>query len=180
MARIGKLPRAGSMLVAAGIVPILAMPVGARPDQHMRPDQPTMSNQAAVAASHTETIQWIDAATGRLTRTWTRPAASASVTRHSPARPPSTDGTGRSIYRLDCSDPNPYWDVRNYPPLVCFANSGDLDVQIYHAYEVDSGNNTGWFRWLDTNGNEVTTTISDRWVTVIFSFRVTVTHIHIN
>lgn len=44
-----------------------------------------------------------------------------------------------------CTAPNDFWDVWNYPPLVCFANAGTISVSIYDVYEVDSGNNTGWF-----------------------------------
>lgn len=53
------------------------------------------------------------------------------------------------INRVDgCSDPNDFWDVRNYPPLICFANAGDAtSLNIYQVYEVDSGNNTGYFKY---------------------------------
>jgi hypothetical protein len=53
-------------------------------------------------------------------------------------------------------------------------------VQVYLVYEVDSGDNTGWFRWLNAAGRELTTTIDDRWTSVMFTEQVTVTHVHIN
>src|SRR5205823_13548199 len=103
----------------------------------------------------------IDPATGAAVRTWTgRPERAAAI--RAAVIPPAaaatagtSTGTGTTglatvlpaIRRVTCSDPNPYWDVRNYPPLVCFADAGDISVAIYSVYEVDSGNNTGSFTW---------------------------------
>lgn len=46
-----------------------------------------------------------------------------------------------------CTDPNSYWVVRNYPPLVCFAYAGSISVAIYSVYQVNTGNNAGWFEY---------------------------------
>ena len=146
------------------------------------------------------TLKWIDAGTGTVTRTWTGPAVAATAIRRAVVPPPDTvAGTGTDTdagsdagvaggaqlgpvlpltRRLSCSDPNPYWDVRNYPPLLCFADAGDINVAIYSVYEVDSGNNSGSVTWWYNSRGFVQPL--GRWTSVFFSARVFVSHIHIN
>ncbi|HSV66443.1 MAG TPA: hypothetical protein VLJ59_11130 [Mycobacteriales bacterium] len=84
-------------------------------------------------------------------------------------------------YRVwECDDPNPYWTVRNYPPLICLANAGDIAVHITDVYQVDSGDNTGSFTWVSPTGRTYVTYLNDRFITAVFSARITVTHVHIN
>ena len=62
-----------------------------------------------------------------------------------------------NLNRVDnCIWPNPFLDFWNNGPLVCFANSGSQSVTIYSVYRVNSGNNSGSFRYdqgpASTNG----------------------------
>lgn len=78
-----------------------------------------------------------------------------------------------------CTDPNSYWDVRNYPPLVCFANAGSISVAIYSVYQVNTGNNAGWFEYY-YGGYYYDTPNLGKWNTVNFTnFRPEVTFIQI-
>jgi hypothetical protein len=169
----------------AGILSTLAATVVgtavAVPDASASPaSRPTPAATARAAA-----VEWIDANTGAVTRTWTGSPEQAAAIRQRVVAPPGT-AAGRNdsgtvqplLRRVSCTDPNPYWDVRNYPPLLCFADAGDLNVAIYSVYEVDAGNNTGSFTWW-YNGSGHVLTLS-RWTSAIFSVRVFVSHIHIN
>lgn len=52
------------------------------------------------------------------------------------------EGMTPNINRVDsCLLPNSFFNFFNNGPLVCFANSGTLNVAIYSVYEVDSGAN---------------------------------------
>jgi hypothetical protein len=51
-----------------------------------------------------------------------------------------------NLNRVDnCTWPNSFLAFWNNGPLVCFANSGSQNVEIYAVYRVDSGNNAGSF-----------------------------------
>jgi hypothetical protein len=200
MARIAMLTRASMVLVAVGITAVLVTPAAAVPARpgtpagsvpparastpvgSITPGRASTPDLASTPVGHLATVRWVDPRTGRLVRSWTGPARLATPTRRTSDLPSAQPGTEMepSIHRRHCTDPNQYWVVRNYPPLVCFANPGDIDVQIYLVYEVDSGDNTGWFRWLNEAGRELTTTIDSRWTSVMFTERVSVTHVHIN
>lgn len=67
--------------------------------------------------------------------------------KHQPARhQPDNFGISPDINRVfGCTDPNSFWDLRNYPPLVCFANNGVININVYQVYEIDTGNNAGNF-----------------------------------
>jgi hypothetical protein len=170
----------------AGILPTLAaVMVGtavAVPNASASPA--SRPNPAAIPRAAT-TLEWIDANTGAVTRTWTGSPEQAAAIRRGAAAPAGTRA-GRNnagtvqpdLRRLSCTDPNPYWDIRNYPPLLCFADAGDLNVAIYSVYEVDSGNNTGSVTWW-YNGYGHLLKLG-RWTSAIFSARVFVSHIHIN
>ncbi len=149
----------------------------------------TTAGQASATTPKSVTLLWIDAATGTVTQTWTGSSEQAAAIRAAAtppaATPPAGTGAGTGggtvqtyLRRISCTDPNPYWVVRNYPPLVCFADAGDANVLIYSVYEVDSGNNVGYFNW-SYNGYGHQQWLN-RWTSAIFSVRVTVTHIHIN
>jgi Beta/Gamma crystallin len=169
--------------LAAATAAVAVLPAGASP-----------AAKAAPAAAPTKvTLTWIDASTGRVVRTWTGPPAKARAARGRvapPAGPPAGPAAGppaggpglavaaAAIHRVSCRDPNSYWDVRNYPPLVCFANAGDVNVAIYSVYEIDSGNNSGRFTWCYRG--RCHSQALGRWTSAFFSPRVFVSHIHIN
>jgi hypothetical protein len=145
----------------------------------------TPAPRSAAAPQQVATLEWIDGATGTVTRTWTGSPEQAAAIRQGVVAPPDT-GAGHNdlgtvqpaLRRVSCTDPNPYWDIRNYPPLLCFADAGDANVAIYSVYEVDSGNNIGnvtW--WYNSHGHILSL---GRWTSAIFSVRVFVSHIHIN
>jgi hypothetical protein len=89
-------------------------------------------------------------------------------------------GAQPAISRVNgCTDPNSYWDVRNYPPLVCFAYAGSISVAIYSVYEVDTGNNAGHFNFY-YNGSYYDSGYLPKWYPVYFTnFRPEVTFIQI-
>jgi hypothetical protein len=167
-------------VLSVAIAAVAAVPAGAAP----------AGRPAPAAAPRQVTLTWINPASGRVVRTWTgSPAAAATIRARQvpppaappanpPADPPGLSVAAAAIHRVTCSDPNSYWDVRNYPPLVCFANAGDVSVAIYSVYEVDSGNNTGTFTWCYNGGCHAQSL--GRWTSAFFSPRVFVSHIHIN
>src|SRR5262249_25601061 len=145
-----------------------------------RPAREVPVTESAVQPPEVVTLLWIDSATGQVTRTWSGSPAAAAVLR-GPADSPRITAAGRrsdngaaplTRRSYDCSDPNSYWNVRNYPPLVCFADAGDIDVLIYRAYEVDSGNNVGSFTYTTSIGYRRIQYLP-RWTSALFSSRVT-------
>jgi hypothetical protein len=134
---------------------------------------PAPSTHSSSAATHPVTVLYLDPATGQVTRTEVRQAAVPTSAATAPAT--QSPAIGRVV---GCTDPNSYWVVRNNPPLVCFANAGDINVSILSVYEVDAGNNVGNFTW-SLNGHSFNQPLG-RWTSIVFAVRVTVTHIHIN
>ncbi|MFD7643925.1 beta/gamma crystallin domain-containing protein [Kitasatospora sp. NPDC059795] len=60
----------------------------------------------------------------------------------------ATAGPAAAIYRVDtstCNAHDDFFTLWNYPPKVCFAENGAVNVAIYEVYRVDSGNNSGYF-----------------------------------
>jgi hypothetical protein len=169
---------AGILLTVAAVVVATAVAV---PDASASPaSRPTPATTPTAA-----TLEWIDADTGAITRTWTGSPEQAAAIRPGVVAPAWTGAARRKagpvqpdLRRLSCTDPNPYWDIRNYPPLLCFADAGDLNVAIYSVYEVDSGNNIGSVTWWYNGYGHVLQL--GRWTSAIFSVRVFVSHIHIN
>jgi hypothetical protein len=49
-----------------------------------------------------------------------------------------------------CTANTGYFQIWNYPPLVCFANAGAVRVTINSVYEFDTGNNVGGLHWLSS------------------------------
>jgi len=140
--------------------------------------------EADVKAPDVVTLLWIDSSTGKVTRTWSGSPAEAAILRGSsvPQGPGAEQNPGVALPEIrrisGCTDPNSYWDVRNSPPLVCFADAGDINVTILAVYEVDSGNNAGNFNY--TSGGHSFTQSLSKWTSALFSSKVTVTHIHIS
>lgn len=137
------------------------------------PAPSTASSAARAGLTHPTTVLYLDADTGAVLRTEIRRA---------PVPGPGTrpDSAVPAIHRVSgCTDPNTFWVVRNGPPLVCFADAGDISVAIFSVFEVDSGNNSGNFSWLSSSGRSFTQSLA-KWSSAVFGVRVTVTHIHIN
>jgi hypothetical protein len=84
----------------------------------------------------------------------------------------------------DCTNRNDFLVLWNYPPKVCFANSGDVDVRVYDVYRVDSGNNSGYVTWW--NGASWVPSSFAKWTSVYFRdaagnyYKVTIGHVHID
>jgi hypothetical protein len=61
--------------------------------------------------------------------------------------------------------------------LHCYAYSGYLNTWITYTYEVDSGNNSGYFKYV--YGGVYHSISLARWTSAIFYNKVTVTYIRI-
>lgn len=181
MRRIAMTARVVPALAAAVIGTAIAVPrATANPAT-----APSVTADTA-AAPQSVTLLWIDAATGTVTNSWTgSPEEGAALRNASYPSSGTTDQTSQQsgtisplIHRVyGCSDPTSYWVVRNYPPLVCFAYAGGISVYITSVYEVDSGNNVGYFRYVYGG---VTRQVSlSRWTSAIFYNRVTVNYVRI-
>ncbi|WP_457032998.1 beta/gamma crystallin domain-containing protein [Kitasatospora sp. P5_F3] len=62
----------------------------------------------------------------------------------------ATAGPAAAIYRVDsasCDARSDFFTLWNYPPKVCFADNGSTGVGIYDVYQVNSGNNSGYFNF---------------------------------
>jgi hypothetical protein len=142
------------------------------------------ATDTATAAPQSVTLLWIDAATGTVTNSWSGTQAEADTLTPTPE---STSGTltelsrtgtvSPSIVKKSCTLPNSYFNVRA-STLNCYAYAGEVATYITYTYQVDSGNNVGWFKYLYGG---VSRQISlARWTSAVFYSRVTVTRIHIN
>ncbi|MFD7555481.1 beta/gamma crystallin domain-containing protein [Streptomyces sp. NPDC059835] len=90
-------------------------------------------------------------------------------------------GPAAAISRVDtatCNSRSDFFTLWNYPPKVCFANNGSVNVAIYDVYQVDTGNNSGSFVWKSTNGSTYRTYYSS-WKAIGFSPKVRVDSISI-
>jgi hypothetical protein len=126
------------------------------------------------------TVATIDAATGQVLTTWTGPqsqkaqviaaqrSAVGSIDPIAPA-PGKPGGFTTLISRHSpCTADTGYFEVLNYPPLVCFANSGATSVTLTSVYEVDTGNNVGGVHWI-CGGSTCNTGYFPKWSTIIFN-----------
>ncbi|MFJ8040308.1 beta/gamma crystallin domain-containing protein [Kitasatospora sp. NPDC096147] len=62
----------------------------------------------------------------------------------------ATAGPAAAIYRVDtntCNARSDFFTLWNYPPKVCFADNGSTSVAIYDVYQINSGNNSGYFNF---------------------------------
>lgn len=147
---------------------------------------------AAAPAPATATVLFVDAQTGKVTKTWTgSPAEQAKILDQEAAKlPPLTTvpkatripPAATSISRQSpCTANTGYFEVRNYPPLVCFANRGSINVYIDQVYQVLNGNNVAAFAWTNSAGKTFTTSMPNKGSSVSFSGgRVVVKAITIN
>lgn len=103
-----------------------------------------------VAPDHPWTIRYHDA-NGAISRVWhgTRAAADKLATQwqagHLVAQVATPD-----IVQRSCHLPTTYWVFRHWE-LTCYAYSGSKAIYITGVYEVDSGNNVGYYRIGGTN-----------------------------
>lgn len=156
---------------------------------------PSTAAAAAPAVGHdasaTATVQWVDAATGKVTKTWTGSQAEATVIaeKEAAALPPVTTEpkqtqippAATNISRQSpCTANTGYFEVHNYPPLVCFANAGSINVYIDQVYKVANGNNQAAFGWRNSAGTRFVTTMPTKYSTTLFNARVVVLNVTIN
>lgn len=120
-------------------------------------------------------------ASGAITSVWHGPRSQADqlLARWSATHGPSTAGKPGGVVSPDierpphCSLPTTYWVFRA-DSLVCYRYGGTANISIKNVYEVDSGNNAGYYVANGTRYN-VTKYVYDLW-----DPKVTVTQIHIN
>lgn len=136
------------------------------------------------------TVLFVDATTGKVTKTWTgSPADAAKILDQEAAKlpprttapkqtriPPATTSISR---QSPCTANTGYFEVRNYPPLVCFANRGSINVFIDQVYQVLNGNNVAAFAWTNSAGTTFVTTMPTKFSSVSFNSRVVVNEITI-
>ena len=107
------------------------------------------------------TIKWLDDQ-GHIAKTWRGSVKEAEKIKQReetirykllPLHLKQSLGVSPNSNRVDhCTLPNDFLDFRN-EGLVCFANDGEMSVLIYDVYEVDGGNNSGWFLWCYAPSN---------------------------
>jgi hypothetical protein len=126
------------------------------------------------------TVATIDSTTGQVVTEWTGPQSdkaqviaaqrsAAGVTVPAAPAPGRPGGVTTLISRHSpCTAGTGYFEVWNYPPLVCFANSGATSVTLTSVYEVDTGNNVGGVHWI-CGGSSCNTGYFPKWSTIIFN-----------
>lgn len=147
---------------------------------------------AAAPAPATASVLFVDAQTGKVTKTWTGSQAEQVKILDQEAaklpplttvpKPTSIPPAATSISRQSpCTANTGYFEVRNYPPLVCFANRGTISVYIDQVYQVLNGNNVAAFTWVNSAGTAFATPMPNKYSSVSFSGgRVVVRAITIN
>jgi hypothetical protein len=167
--RLMRLPLVAAVLFAAALVTAPVSVATVAP-----PQTPTV--QATPAPNELVTVATIDPATGNVTARWTGPqsqrdqevaAQRAAVGAPSPTAPPSRGLTPLISRHSPCTANTGYFEVWNYPPLVCFANSGGTSVTLYSVYEFYTGNNVGGVHWL-CGGGVCDSGYWPKWSSVVF------------
>lgn len=143
-----------------------------------------LGDVSANAASPQATIRYRDAA-GHITKVWhgSRSEAAAMAADWSAGHPSAgnaaagqTVAIGNSptiIKTARCRPPTTYW-VFHGKRLTCFAYGGSMRINLAGVYEVDSGNNVGYYR---TGGHNYHL---DRYTSDFWATGRTVTYIHID
>jgi hypothetical protein len=138
-------------------------------------DQPT---QTAPTSDELATVATLDSATGKILAVWSGPQSGrdqaiasqkAQFKLGATAAPKAApDGPVASIVRHSpCTANTGYFEVWNYPPLVCYANSGSTSAAIFSVYGFYTGNNVGGVYY--TCGGTCNTGYWGKWATVLFS-----------
>lgn len=139
-----------------------------------------LGDASANAATPQATIRYRDA-TGHITKVWhgSRSDAAVLAAGWAAGHPAITGqavaiGTSPTIIKTArCHPPTTYW-VFHGSRLTCFAYGGSMRISLSGVYEVDSGNNVGYYRTGGRNYHLERYT-SDFWAT-----GKKVTYIHIN
>lgn len=139
-----------------------------------------LGDVSANAATTQATIRYRDAS-GHITKVWhgSRSDAAARAAGWSAGHPAATGHTvaiGKSptiIKTARCHPPTTYW-VFHGSRLTCFAYGGSMNINLGGVYEVDSGNNVGYYR---TGGHNYHL---DRYTSDFWATGKTVSYIHIN
>jgi hypothetical protein len=175
-----KIPKLATVsLVAAAL---LASAVVGAPSSSAISVVSGVTTQAPVTPAPGElaTVATIDSATGSVLAEWTGPQSERAqiaasqrstfgITIPTGPTPGKVGGATPLISRHSpCTDGTGYFEVLNYPPLVCFANSGAVSVTITSVYEVDTGNNVGGVHWI-CGGSTCNTGYFPKWSTIIFN-----------
>lgn len=180
MRRIGMTARVVPALAVAVIGTAIVVP---RATAH--PAAAPSATTDATATSQSVTLLYIDAATGTVTSTWTGNQDEAATLT---TAPPDSSGTltqlsqqsGKistsTVQKTGCTLPNGYWNVRA-SSLYCYAYAGSVSTWISYTYQVDAGNNNGWFKYV--YGGIYHSISLAKWTSAVFYSKVTVTYIRI-
>jgi hypothetical protein len=139
-------------------------------------DQPT---QTAPTSDELATVATLDSATGKVLAVWSgsqadRDQAIAAQKAQfglsdTSAPQPAPDSPVASIVRHSpCTANTGYFEVWNYPPLVCYANSGVIATAIFSVYGFYTGNNVGGVHWI-CGGTTCNSGYWGKWATVLLS-----------
>jgi hypothetical protein len=108
-----------------------------------------------ISPDHPWTIQYWDAH-DHLTRVWHGTKAQADVLgarwRSAHATPRPAGATPAIVHAGSCSEPTTYWVFWHWQ-MECFAYNGSMAIYITGIYQVDSGNNYGYFRFSGSGTN---------------------------
>lgn len=182
-----KLSRSTRALFVAGTLVaglLVAAPLTAGAAVTIAPTQtPT---QTAPGPNDTTTVATVDPTTGQVVAQWSGPAsekaavlatqrAAIAATHPVYAQPPRF--SPQIVRQSPCTAGTGYFEIWNYPPLVCFANSGSTSVSIGSVYEFDTGNNVGGVHY--TCGGTCNSGAWGKWTTVLFNPFPTVTLVYI-
>jgi hypothetical protein len=181
----------GATTVAAGVLAVGTMSADAattRPSSNSTQSSPSIqqvtdqvtdsytdndtANGHTVSPDHPWTINYRDS-TGHITRVWhgTRAAATALGQQWKSGR--GGVAPAPSIIKTNsCREPTTYWVFFN-SGMACYAYGGSLNLHITGVYEVDSGNNVGYYR-IGSHDHSLARFTSDFWSTAQ-----TVSFIHI-
>jgi hypothetical protein len=177
----------GATTVAAGVLAAGTMSADAatpRPSSNSAQSSPAIqqiTDQATdsvhtVSPDHPWTINYRDS-TGHITSVWhgTRAAATALSQQWKGQQwKGGTVAPAPSIIKTNsCREPTTYWVFFN-SGMTCYAYGGSLNLHITGVYEVDSGNNVGYYR-IGSHDHSLSRFTSDFWSTAQ-----TVSFIHIN
>jgi hypothetical protein len=121
----------------------------------------------SISPNHPWTIQYWDAH-GHLTRVWHGTKAQADVlsarwrSAHATPRPAGVDPA--IVHASSCSEPTTYWVFWHWK-MECFAYNGSMSIYITGIYQVDSGNNYGYFRFSGSGTNHYLNSYSSAFYT---------------
>jgi hypothetical protein len=138
-----------------------------------------LGDVSANATTAQATIRYRDAS-GHITKVWhgSRSDAAALAAGWSAGHPAAgqmvTIGKSPKIIKTArCHPPTTYW-VFHGSRLTCYAYGGSMRINLGGVYEVDSGNNVGYYRTGGKNYH------LDRYTSDFWATGKTVTYIHIN